>query len=75
MMLAAVGASRLMVPPLTLIIHCWPLPLQSSSSSQPGMRPRLAILAQVRRSPLIEQMRKRLLQQVWGKGVAASLAR
>jgi hypothetical protein len=56
---------------LTLIMHCCPLPLHSSSSSQPGRRPRLAILAQVRLSPFIEQTRKRLLQHVCGRGVPA----
>ncbi len=67
--LAAVGASRLIVPPLTLTMHCCPFPLQSNSSSQPGKRPRLAILAQVRRSPLTEQTRKCLWQQVCESGV------
>ena len=59
----AVKESRLIVPPLTLIMHCWPPPLQSNSISEPGRTPRLAILAQVCRSPLTEQTRMRRLQQ------------
>lgn len=62
-MVEAVEASRLIVPPLTLIMHCWPPPLQSNSISDPGRTPRLAILAQVCRSPLTEQTRMRRLQQ------------
>lgn len=69
----AVEASRLMVPPFTLIMHCCPPPLQSNSSSEPGRTPKLAILAQVCRSPLTEHTRMRRLQQVSVRGMLAWL--
>ena len=68
MMFAAVGASRLIVPPLILIMQRRPPPLQSSSSSHPGKTPRLAIWAQVFRSPLMAQTRTRPWKQVSDSG-------
>lgn len=57
-MLAAVSSSKLRVPPLTFTIHCRrrrPCPGQSSSITEPGSTPKLAILPQTTRSPLIRQ--------------------
>ena len=66
---AAVSMSRLIVPPFTLTMHWWPPPLQSNSSSDPGNTPRLAIFAQVARSPFTAQTLSLPLQQVSCSGV------
>ncbi len=63
-MLEAIGSSRLRVLPLSLTIQCCLLRLsreQSGSSTVPGRTPRVAILPQIPRSPLIRQTLTRRL--------------
>ena len=64
-----------MVPPFTLTIHCLPWAGQSSSSSEPGNTPRLAILAQIALSPHILHTLTRPLQQDLERGCAPLFCR